>query len=425
MNDRFYFAYGLNMDPAGMQRRCPGAQCLGRARLPNHRFAINIEREATILPEVGAVTHGVLWRVSVRHEAVLDRFEDLAGGLYGKTQLLVYPDGQAAVQAMVYFARDPRPGQPREGNIRTITEAARVQRLPVDYQETLREWARGQVPGTAERMERAVGTQALTLTGVTVQLGGRMVLENVCWQVRSGSCAAVIGPNGSGKSTLAAIVSGYLWPQRGRVEVLGQLYGHADLQAVRRDIGLIEPSRMPEFRQGLSAREVVATGLFGTLLLPWAEPVTAEQWVRVDAELASLGIGELAGRGFRELSSGEQMKVLIGRALVSGPRLLILDEPTAGLDLASRAAVIAVLDRLHLRAQRPTMIVISHHLEELPTGVEEVLLLRSGRVFASGAAEEILTSQGLSELFDCPVKVGRTNGHYHAVVVGEAGGRSD
>jgi len=235
-------------------------------------------------------------------------------------------------------------------------------------------------------------------------------------RVAPGSCCAILGPNGSGKSTLLAVVSGYLWPTRGTVCIGGQTYGQVELAQVRRGIGLIEPSRSPMFDERMSVREVVATGLFGTIRLPFHEEVPSAAWDRVENEIRSFGLGGLVNEAFSQLSTGEQMKTLLARAMIGKPRLLLLDEPTAGLDMGARAACIGVLDRLLRRTDHPTVVMISHHLDELPSSVDQVVLLKQGSVFGDGPPAAVLTSEKLSRLLDCRVEVFKSNGRYVASV---------
>jgi iron complex transport system ATP-binding protein len=234
--------------------------------------------------------------------------------------------------------------------------------------------------------------------------------------VAPGSCCAILGPNGSGKSTVLAVLSGYVWPSRGTVRVGGRRYGKVDLARVRRTIGLIEPSRSPAFDEHMRVRDVVATGLFGTIRLPLHEEITSRAWKRVEAEIELLGLSELRDHAFSQLSTGEQMKALLARAMVARAKLLLLDEPTAGLDLGARAACMGVIDRLLNRPGHPTVVIISHHLDELPRAVDQVVLLKHGGVFGDGPPAEMLTSERLSHLFDCQIKVLKNNGRYVAGV---------
>ncbi len=211
-----------------------------------------------------------------------------------------------------------------------------------------------------------------------------------------------------------AVLSGYLWPSSGVVEVNGRTYGRVSLAEVRKTIGLIEPSRMPKFNEQMTVREVAATGLYGTIMLPLYEEVDADSWRRVDAELDTVGMLDVADRAYGHLSSGEQMKTLLARAMVSNARILLFDEPTVGLDIGSRAACVAVMDQLLARDDSPTVVTVSHHLDELPQGVDLVVLIKAGRIVGQGPPEQWLTSAHLSSLFDCRVDVLKNDGRYVA-----------
>ena len=259
-------------------------------------------------------------------------------------------------------------------------------------------------------------TNAIELKNVGVTRAGNPILADVNLTVTAGCCCAILGPNGSGKSALVAVLSGYLWPSTGTVAIAGSVYGRVSLDEVRRTIGLIEPSRAPKFSEAMCVREVVATGLFGTIVLPLHRDIDKDQWQRVEAELIPLGLAAIGARAYGDLSSGEQMKTLLARAMVAEAKILLLDEPTVGLDMGSRAACIGVLDELMQRADRPTMVIVSHHLDELPLAVGRVALMKAGRVVAEGRPPEMLCSARLSALFDCQVEVLENNGRFVASV---------
>jgi iron complex transport system ATP-binding protein len=261
-----------------------------------------------------------------------------------------------------------------------------------------------------------LNAHAINLENVSVVRRRHSILTGVSLRVAPGSCCAILGPNGSGKSTLLAVLSGYVWPTSGVVCIGGQTYGQVELALVRRGIGLIEPSRSPMFDERMNVREVVATGLFGTIRLPFHEEISHKAQNRIKAEIRSFGLGRLVNDAFSQLSTGEQMKALLARAMIGKPRLLLLDEPTAGLDMGARAACIGVLDRLLSRSDHPTVVMISHHLDELPCSVDHVVLLKQGRVFGDGPPEAVLTSEKLSRLLDCRVEVFKSDGRYVASV---------
>jgi len=264
--------------------------------------------------------------------------------------------------------------------------------------------------------ESSLRANAIELNNVSFVRRDNAILTEVNLAVPAGSCCAILGPNGSGKSALMAVLSGYLWPSTGTVTVNGRRYGRVSLADVRRTIGLIEPSRAPKFSADMSVRAVVATGLFGTIMLPLHREVDAHQWRRVEMELAPLGLTAIGDRAYGDLSSGEQMKTLLARAMVADAKVLLFDEPTVGLDMGARAACIGVLDELMQRPDRPTMIIVSHHLDELPLAVRQVVLMKDGRLVAQGEPREMLTSARLSALFGCSVEVMENKGRFIAGV---------
>lgn len=257
---------------------------------------------------------------------------------------------------------------------------------------------------------------ALELANIRWVCQGKVLLDDIHLQVPTGTSCAILGPNGAGKSALIAILSGYLWPTRGQVRIHGASLGRTPVGEVRRGLGLVEPSRSPEFPKRMSTWEVVATGLFGTIVLPLGHPVTDAQETEVEQALEHFGIHTLGRRIFVSLSSGEKMKALLARALVGPTRILLLDEPTVGLDMGMRAASVATLDRLMERPDPPTLVVVSHHLDELPTRLDHLVLIKDGRIQKQGPPGDVLTDRNLSDLFDCTVSVSRQNGRYVACV---------
>lgn len=253
--------------------------------------------------------------------------------------------------------------------------------------------------------------------------GSRDILKDITWSVAPGEIAAVLGANGSGKSTLLRIGSGYLWPQRGAVRLLGSRLGEVAVAPLRARLGIVEASAVYPFDDGISALEVVVTGYFSALTLGYAHP-TAEQFAHARHLLEQVGLGEKDGQLYSTLSTGERMRCLVARALVRKPELLLLDEPTAGLDLPARETLLATLTRLH-RAQAgrggggraPAIVTITHHLEELLPETRNVLLLsRAGTMVARGAPAEVLTGEHLSRAYEIAIEVSHRQGRYTAHV---------
>lgn len=254
----------------------------------------------------------------------------------------------------------------------------------------------------------------IDLQDVGVFRSDRWILRGVNWRVAAGTCAAILGPNGSGKSTLARVVSGHLWPSHGECRVLGERFGETDLAELRKDIRLLQPAGPYDADAELTAREVVVTGFFGTLGL-YKEP-TGGMWGEADRTLAQVGLGHVADHRYSTLSSGERVRTLIARALVQRPKLLLLDEPTAGLDLLAREQILATVQRLVESGGGPTLLMITHHVEELPPATSEVILLSEGAVAARGTPKEVLRAEVLSDVYGCPVKVNEVGGRYYLQV---------
>ncbi|MBY5162550.1 ATP-binding cassette domain-containing protein [Nitriliruptoria bacterium AS10] len=252
------------------------------------------------------------------------------------------------------------------------------------------------------------------LDDVGVVRGGVDLLAGIDLQVHARRPLAVLGPNGAGKTTLLRILSTYLFPTRGRVEVLGAVFGRTDLRALRARVALVSVAMTPLLPASHAAVELVAAARHGAL-----RPVPAiddEDRERARTALGAVGAGGLADRAVRTLSQGEWQRVQVARALVAEPELLLLDEPFAGLDLGGRERLVADLDRLLASADAPAVVMVSHHLEELPTAVADAVLLRGGRVVAAGAVDDAVTDETVSATFGVPVVVSRHDGRLAARV---------
>lgn len=256
----------------------------------------------------------------------------------------------------------------------------------------------------------------IRLEDVSLQRGEQLILDRINWKVESGTCAAILGHNGSGKSTIARIIACHLWPTAGKVSVLGGEFGEANLPELRHWIRLVQVAGPYDIDSSLTARQVILTGFFGTLNL--YDSVQAEMQEAAEGQLRRMGLSHVADHPYALLSSGERVRSLIGRALVSRPKLLLLDEPTAGLDLLAREQVLATVQKLAGEAGGPAIVMITHHVEELPPATSNVLLLREGKVVASGGPAEVLTGEILSAAYGCRVNVRQSHGRYY-VEVGE------
>ena len=239
----------------------------------------------------------------------------------------------------------------------------------------------------------------------------RWILRDIAWTVPQGACAAILGPNGSGKSTLTRILACHLWPTAGRCAILGGSFGQANLIELRHSIRLVQAAGPYDLDATLTTRQVVLTGLFGTIGL--YDPVTPAQEHQAERLVEQVGLSQVIDHAYATLSSGERMRALIARALIRQPRLLLLDEPTAGLDLLAREQVLATIQALFdLGSRPPTVVLITHHVEELPPATSHILLLDEGRAAAAGAPQAVLQPQVLSAVYHCPVEVHYRHGRY-------------
>ncbi|MEX0705225.1 MAG: ATP-binding cassette domain-containing protein, partial [Nitriliruptoraceae bacterium] len=252
------------------------------------------------------------------------------------------------------------------------------------------------------------------LRGVGVTVDGNDILDGVDLDVPSGGHLAVLGPNGAGKTTLLRVLATYRHPTRGEVDVLGGRIGRVDVRDLRPRIGFVSVALDPLLHERAAALPLVAAAIHGGT---WPPPGLLERpGVREAAEraLARVAASHLAERRVDTLSQGERQRVRIARALAADPELLLLDEPFAGLDLGGRERLIADLDRLLAEPGGPTVAIVTHHLEELPRGVAQVLLLRDGRPVAAGPVTDVLADGAVSATFGIDVEVRHTNGRWHA-----------
>jgi iron complex transport system ATP-binding protein len=239
------------------------------------------------------------------------------------------------------------------------------------------------------------------------------ILQNVSWYVAGGEQWAMLGPNGAGKSTLLDIAAGIRHPSRGRVWILGREVGRVDLRALRERIGHVDVKTEERFVPRCTAREIVLTGATGTLRL-LEDRIDDADHRRADALLRQFRCEAVAAHPFCACSQGERRRILIARALMRRPPLLLLDEPTDGLDLPGREALLEAVASLRSERPRPAVVTVTHHLEELPPSTTHAVLLRGGAVVARGPVAEVLTEGALSACFGVPVRVTRRGGRWSA-----------
>ncbi len=253
----------------------------------------------------------------------------------------------------------------------------------------------------------------LDLRDVSLVREARTILDHVDWTVHPGDRWVVLGRNGSGKTSLIRIASLYLHPSSGSVHVLGEELGRTDVRTLRTRIGLASPSLADRFRGELTPVEIVMTARYGALE-PWWHTYDEADRARARALLDQLGCATVADQRFVLLSSGERQRVLLARTLMTAPELLLLDEPTAGLDLGGREELVATLSDLAVDPTTPPVVLVTHHVEEIPGGSTHVLLLAAGRVQAAGPIHETLTADALSSCFGLPLELEHTGRRWTA-----------
>ena len=257
---------------------------------------------------------------------------------------------------------------------------------------------------------------ALRLAGVGLTRDGRDILHEIDWDVVDGERWIVLGPNGSGKTSLVRIASFQMHPSRGMVEVLGHRLGRVDIRKLRNRIGLASSALADQLRPSIAAMDIVMTAKNGALE-PWWHTYTEDDREHAVACLDRLGVARFATREFGTLSSGERQRVLLARTLMGEPEVILLDEPSAGLDLGGREGLVQSLADLAADPAAPPVVFVTHHVEEIPPGFTKLLLLRDGRVARCGDLAETLTSDALSDVFGLKLRVRLEEGRYSAIAV--------
>jgi iron complex transport system ATP-binding protein len=259
-----------------------------------------------------------------------------------------------------------------------------------------------------------MGGQVLRLQDVTVRRDGAALLRDIDWTVHEDERWVVIGPNGAGKTTLLQVVGAMLFPSGGVVEILGERLGQSDVFELRPRIGLASAALAEKVPPEEKVIDLVLTASYA-ILGRWTEEYDSNDVTRAVELIDQLGCAHLIRRRFNTLSEGERKRVQIARALMPDPELLLLDEPAAGLDLGGREDLVRRLSTFAHDPKAPTMVLVTHHVEEVPSGFTHALLLRHGSVVAQGPIETVMNADNLSHTFGIPVALERgRDGRWYA-----------
>jgi iron complex transport system ATP-binding protein len=259
-----------------------------------------------------------------------------------------------------------------------------------------------------------VSTPAVDLRDVEIHTGGRRILGPVTLRVGAGERWVLMGPNGGGKTTLLSVAGGRRQPSRGTASVLGRRLGAAPVRELHGRIGHTSHRLAEMLPDHVRVEDVVLSGKRATLV-PWFETYDDADRLRALERLRAVGCQALAGRPLTTCSQGERQRVLLARALFAEPDLLLLDEPAAGLDLPARETLVGALETVVAGRPGSTIVMATHHLEEIPPSATHAALLRDGGLVTAGPVEEALTSKHLRACFDLEVEVGRRAGRWWAI----------
>ncbi|WP_372969468.1 ABC transporter ATP-binding protein [Microbacterium sp.] len=256
-------------------------------------------------------------------------------------------------------------------------------------------------------------SSALEFTDVVVRREGRNIIDHVTWQVDDDQRWVILGPNGAGKTTLLQLADTLMHPTSGTVTVLGETLGRTDVFELRPRIGFASSAMAKRVPREETVLNTVLTAAY-SVLGRWNESYEDIDERRALRVLGDWRLEHLADRTFGTLSDGEQKRVQIARAVMTDPELLLLDEPTASLDLGSREELLALLSGYASAPSTPAMLMVTHHVEEIPVGFTHVLLMREGRIVAAGPVAETLTADALSETFGMRIALTSEDGRYAA-----------
>ena len=253
----------------------------------------------------------------------------------------------------------------------------------------------------------------LELSNISVQRGDRVILGPLDWQVLEGQRWVILGPNGAGKTTLLQVCSSLIHPTSGEVKILGQALGKTDVFELRTRIGLTSSKLVEQLPGDELVIDVVLTAAYA-MFGRWQEKYDLWDESRAMALLTALGVRELGGREFGSLSDGEKKRVQIARSLMADPELLLLDEPASSLDLGGREDLLKRIEAFASDVLAPATVIVTHHIEEIPSGTTHALLLKEGRAIAQGVIESVINDVNLSTAYGLPITVQSQGGRFFA-----------
>ncbi|MHA6483752.1 ABC transporter ATP-binding protein [Paenibacillus sp. strain BS8-2] len=250
----------------------------------------------------------------------------------------------------------------------------------------------------------------IDIHNISWERGEETIIKGLDWRVQKGEHWCLLGLNGSGKTTLLNMINGYIWPTSGNVSVLGHKFGEYDLRELRKRIGWVSTSLQQKLYGSDTALKIVLSGVNSTIGV--YDELDERDMDRAQELMRSLGCEKLIDRTYQTLSQGERQRVLIARALMNKPELLILDEPCTGLDIFAREQLLNMIANIAKEDNPPTLIYVTHHVEEILPCFEHSLLIKQGSVFASDRTEKLMTSEQMTTFLDVPVQIELSNGRY-------------
>ncbi|QAY66283.1 ABC transporter ATP-binding protein [Paenibacillus protaetiae] len=250
----------------------------------------------------------------------------------------------------------------------------------------------------------------IDIRNVSWERGENTILKEMNWQVQPGEHWCLLGLNGSGKTTLLNMINGYIWPTRGEISILGNKFGETDLRELRKKIGWVSTALQQKLYGSETGLKIALSGKFASIGL--YEQIEESDELQAEAIMDQLGCSFLKNRTYQTMSQGERQRILIARALMAKPSLLILDEPCTGLDIFAREQLLGMIHSVAAQPDAPTIVYVTHHVEEILPVFSHTLLIKKGEVYEAGQTKDVLTSGRMSRFFDVPVEIEQKDGRH-------------